>query len=120
MSDLTTQGAEDAAQGLLTLYGTGTSRIGIGDSATLFQIAQTSLQGGNTAYKVTSAATRSTNRLTFTATFLNAEGNGFIVREICVDRTTRMMVRNVLAAPISAKTSAEEWTLIIDVDFTPG
>lgn len=120
MSDLTDQGAEDAAQGLLTLYGSGTSRIGLGDSATLFQTSDTGLYGANTAYKATSSATRTANRITFTSTFLNAEGNGFTIREVCVDRTTRLLVRNVLLTPIGEKTSAEEWTFVIDVDFTPG
>ena len=121
MSDLTTQGAEDAAQGLLTLYGTGTSRIAIGDSATLFDISQTGLIGVNKAYKAAdSAALSGGNRLTFTATYGSSEANGFTVREIGVDRTTRLLVRNVLASSIAAKTSAEEWAFIIHVDVIPG
>ena len=120
MSDLTTQGAQDAAEGLLALYGTGTSRIAIGDSATIFNVAQTDLVGSNKAYKATSSASRSLNRLTFAATFGTSEGNGFTVREIGIDRTTRMLVRNVLASSIAAKTSAEEWLFTIHVDFQPG
>ena len=120
MSDITAQGATDAAEGLMSLYTTLTARIGLGDSATLFNTAQTGLIGTNTAYKACSSVTRSSNRITFVSTFLNAEGNGFTVREIGVDRTTRLLVRNVLAASLAAKTSAEEWEFTIHVDFTPG
>jgi hypothetical protein len=120
MSDLTTQGATDAAEGLMALYPTGTARIGIGDSAAAFASSQTGLQGTNTAYKATSSVTRSSNRITAVATFLASEGNGFTVRELCVDRTTRMLVRNVPSVALSAKTSAEEWTFTIHIDFTAG
>ena len=120
MSDLTNQGAIDAATGILTLYGSGTSRIGLGDSATVFQASQTALQGANKAYKATTTATQSSNRLTFTSTFTTSEANGFTVREIGVDRTSVLLVRNVLAATIGPKTSSEEWTVVINVDFTAG
>ena len=120
MSDLTTQGAVDAAEGLMSLYTSGTTRIGIGDSAALFAIAQTGLQGSNTAYKGVDSITRSGNRIIAISIFGTTEGNGFAVREVCVDRTTRMLVRNVPAVSIPAKTVAEEWTFTINIDFTPG
>lgn len=120
MSDLTNQGAIDAATGLLTIYPSGTSRIGLGDSATVFQPTQTSLQGANKANKATSSATRTSNRLTFTATFTTSEANGFTIREIAIDRTSAMLVRNVLSSAIGPKTSSEEWTVTINVDFVAG
>ena len=120
MSDLTTQGATDAAEGLMTLYTPIVSRVGIGDSAALFAISQVDLQGANKYYKIVDSIIRASNRITATATFATSEGNGFAVREVCLDRTTRMLVRNVPAVSIPAKTSAEEWTFTINVDFTPG
>lgn len=123
MSDLTTLACTDIVTGLnASLYTSLTSRIGIGDSNTAFVPAQTALQGVNTAYKLCSAVTQAANRLTFDATFLTSEGNGFAIREVCVDRNsgTRMLVRNVPSVSIPAKTSAEEWTFTIHVDFTPG
>ena len=56
----------------------------------------------------------------FTSTFTTSEANGFTVREIGVDRTSALLVRNVLAATIGPKTSSEEWTVVINVDFTAG
>ena len=120
MSDLTTQGATDAAEGLMSLYTSGTARIGLGDSATLFLPAQTGLQGVNTAYKAVTSITRAANRITAVTTFLSGDANGFQVRELCIDRTTSMMVRNVPSVSIGAKSVGEEWTFTIHVDFTPG
>ena len=121
MSDLTTAACTDIATGLATLYTSLTSRIGIGDSGAAFVPAQTVLQGVNTAYK-TATVSQAANRLTFDCTFLTSEGNGFTIREVCVDRDsgTRMLVRNVPTVSIPAKTSAEEWTFTIHVDFTAG
>ena len=119
MSDLTTQGATDAATALLSsLYTSGTARIGVGDSATAFLPAQTSLLGLNTDYNAVTTASRSGSVLTYETTFTSLEAN-FTWREICVDRTTAMLVRKVLPNAIT-KPSGEDWTLQINIDFTPG
>lgn len=118
MSDLTTQGATDAAAGLLTLYTSGTARVGVGDGSTAFNIAQTALTGTNTQYNAVTSASRVSARLTYEAVFTAGQAN-FTWREIAVDRTTSLMVRKVLSNPLT-KASGEEWTVQVNIDFTPG
>lgn len=118
MSDLTTQGATDAAAGLLTLYTSGTARIGVGNGSTAFAISQTALTGGSTQYNAVTSASRVNARLTYETVFASAEAN-FTWNEIAVDRTTSMMVRKVLTNPLT-KVLGEEWTVQVNIDFTPG
>lgn len=119
MSDLTTQGATDVATALLSaLYTSGATRLGVGDSATAFSVGQTALQGTNTKYNAVTSATRTGAILTYETTYGASEAN-FTWREMCVDRTTSMLVRKVLTNAIT-KPSGEEWTLQVNVEFTPG
>jgi hypothetical protein len=122
MSDLTIAGATAAAVALnATTFSAAAAYLGVGDSATAFSSSQTDLQAAtNKLRKAVTTATVASNVLSFTATFGTTEGN-FTWNEVGVFSASSggtMLVRKLPG--ITTKTSAESWTLQIDVTFTPG
>ena len=119
MSDLTTAGATRLATELNSgSFGSG-AYIGVGNGTTLFNIAQTDLQGASKERVQVTSSTVSTNTLILTATFGTSQGN-FAWNEIGVFNGSgvgaTMLVRKV--ASIFTKTSSMTITVTVNVQFT--
>lgn len=93
------------------------AQVGVGNSNTAFDVAQTNLIG-TAVWKTVSSVTGtfpSTLR-TFTATWTTSEAN-FAWLEIGLRNGTQMLTRKVIALP--TKTSDESWTVNLEVTFSP-
>lgn len=90
------------------------SRIGAGNSSTAAVASQTDLQGASKYFKLCSSASRSSQTVTWAATFGTGVGN-FAWNEMCIDNgtadgatvTAPMLNRKVVS--LGTKTSAQTW-----------
>ena len=119
---MTTVGRDYIAQALVgeafTAFNNANARIGVGDSTTAFAAGQTDLQAPANKLRKAMDATypqRTTNVLTFRATFGTAEAN-FAWNEWGVFNAAaagQMLNRKVEA--LGTKTSAQTWQLTVDL-----
>jgi len=121
MSDLTNAGATAAAAALASsTLGSG-CYIGVGDSVTPFVATQTDLIAGtNKQRNQVASSTLVGNVLSLASTFVGADAN-FAWNECGVfsDAIGGVMhLRKVINLP--TKTSAETWTLQLDIAYTAG
>lgn len=104
------------ADGAFTDFNNANARLGVGNGSDAFSSAHTGLQGGSTELKGMDASypQRSTNVVTWRATFGTAEGN-FAWEEVVVDNGTETLSRHVES--LGTKTSAASWELTDTMTF---
>lgn len=121
MSDITNAGAVAAAVALQgTTLGSG-AYIGVGDSNTASNPAMTDLQAAtNKLRKQVTSSSIATNVIALTTSFGTSEAN-FAWNEVGVFTSGSggtMHVRKVVNLP--TKTSAESWSIEVDITYSAG
>ena len=119
---LTNNGAVAIAKSLMndspSFFNNAGAQLGVGNSTTAFDKAQTSLQGGSTAWKAMEASypQRSSAAITFRSLFSTAEGN-FAWEEwgVC-NAASELLSRKVES--LGTKTSAASWQLTVTTTIT--
>ena len=107
-------GAEEAE------YDNATSELGIGDSSTVADPAQTDLQAAvNKTWKGMMATYPqiSNQKVTFQAEFLSAEGN-YAWEECAVRQTGANVLMNRIVASKGTKTEGEVWTAKLEITLS--
>lgn len=91
--------------------------VGVGNSSTAFNVAQTDLQG--TKARVQATAVRSGATITYSAEFDTSTGNFEWLEVGLFDAGSgsTMLTRKVVSLP--TKTSAETWTINLEVVVAP-
>ena len=118
MSSLTTAELARIAQDFAERYSTG--YVGVGDSITAFDAAQTDLQGTNKARAAVESYTISGSQVTFRATFGTSEGNFEWLEAGLFEASSGggMAVRQVIDSP-GTKPGSQTWTYDLVVELAP-
>lgn len=104
-----------------TKFNNANAYLGVGDSSTAFAAAQTDLQAATNKHREAMDATypqRSTNVLTFVATFETADAN-FAWNEWGIfNAASAGEMLNRVVESLGTKTSAAEWELTVTLTLT--
>jgi hypothetical protein len=124
MANLTSAGAVFLAQAAIndspTFFSSGVNAyLGVGDSTTAFDVAQTDLQAASNKTRKVATASRASGVVTFVSTFTTSDANYFWKETAIFNASSggTMLSRKVESPDLGEKVNTQTWVLTVTATF---